>query len=260
MALTALVMLGPAAAWAGAWVRPPGGLWVQLGPSAFAGTEQVSQGRFDGRALELYGEAGIGAGFELGVAARWVDHRLTMGETTRRVTGLGDIELLVEWAPLNGASALSLRAGARVAPYETATLAERTAGAVTPGPGGMDALVGAGFGQGFAQGWLGVELLHRVRLGCACSAIDLRGEAGVFPLPWLGLAATAQWQPAYGRDSELPADAPAPIPSAGGIGGKLFIRAWGGFGLVGNYDWMPSALNDGPGHRVAVTLSFERVP
>lgn len=259
-----VVLLTPVMAWAGAWVRPAGGAWVQVGPSLFRGTEQVSQGGFEGRAIELYGELGLGAAVELSLSTRWVDHRLTMADGTRRTTGWGDVEALVDWAPVNGQSALSLRAGVRGSPYERASLAERAAGAVTRGPGGVDLLVGAGFGRGFSwgfgPGWAGVELLHRLRLGCACSAVDLRGEAGVFVWPWLGLAATAQWQPAYGRDAEVPADGPAPIPSAGGVGSKVFVRMGGGFGLVGSHDWMPSALNDGPGHRVALTLSWERVP
>lgn len=258
--LLSLALL-PSMASAGPWVRPAGGAWVQVGPSMFTGTEQVSGGRFVGQAIELYGEVGVGADVELIASGRVVDHRLTMsGEAERRTTGLGDVEALVEWAPLNGQSAFALRGGARVSPYDAATLAERAAGAVTAGPGGADVLLGAGVGRGFAAGWVAVELLHRVRLGCACSGVDLRGEAGWSALPWLGVAATGRWQPAYGRDSEVPPDGPAPIPSEGGLGAKLFLTGWWGLGLLGSYDFAPAALNDEPGHRVALTLSWERIP
>ena len=119
-----VVLLTPVMAWAGAWVRPAGGAWVQVGPSLFRGTEQVSLGGFVGRAIELYGELGLGAAVELSLSTRWVDHRLTMADGTRRTTGWGDVEALVDWAPVNGQSALSLRAGVRGSPYERASLAE----------------------------------------------------------------------------------------------------------------------------------------
>lgn len=260
LAALATALLAPSLAIAGAWVRPAGGVWLQAGPSLFEGTEQVSGGGFEGRAIELYGEVGLGADVELVASARLIDHRLTMLGETRRATGWGDVEALVEWAPVNGQSALALRGGLRLSPYDTPTLSDRAGGAPTAGPGGTDILLGAGWGHGFARGWTGVELLHRVRLGCVCNALDLRAEAGVFAVPWLGLAATASWQPAYGRDGSQPVDAPAPIPSAGGLGGKLFVAAWAGLGLLASYDWMPAALNDGPGHRVALTMTWERAP
>ena len=199
-----LVLLWSTAAHAGPWVRPAGGIWLQAGPSLFDGTEQLSGGGFEGRAIELYGEVGVGADVELLASARLIDHRVTMDEETRRTTGWGDVEVLAEWAPLNGQSALALRAGARLSPYDTATVEERRTGAPTAGSGGSDLLLGAGWGHGFARGWTSVELLHRVRLGCVCNALDLRVEAGWFIVPWLGLAATGQWQPAYGRDGSLP--------------------------------------------------------
>lgn len=259
-ALLVFVWLAPWLASAGPWVRPAGGVWLQAGPSLFDGTEQVSGGGFEGRAIELYGEVGVGADVELIASGRLVDHRLTMAGETRRATGWGDVEALAEWALLNGSSALALRGGLRLSPYEAAPLAERAAGAPSAGPGGVDVLVGAGWGQGFDRGWAAVELLHRARLGCVCNALDVRVEGGVFALPWLGLAVTGRWQPAYGRDGSLPPGSPAPIPSAGGLGAKLFVKAWAGLGLLASYDWMPAALDDGPGQRVALTMTWERAP
>lgn len=253
-----IALLSPLAAVAGPWVRPAGGVWLQAGPSLFEGTEQVSGGGFEGRALELYGEVGVGADVELIASGRVVDHRLTMAGQTRRATGWGDVEVMAEWALVNGSSALALRGGARVSPYSTPSVSERAAGAPTAGPGGLDLLAGAGWGRGFAAGWAAVELLHRARLGCVCNALEVRVEGGWFVAPWLGLAATGRWQPAYGRDGSQPADAPAPIPTAGGVGGKLFVKAWAGLGLLASYDWMPAALDDGPGQRVALTVTWER--
>lgn len=244
----------------GPWVRPAGGVWLQVGPSLFDGTEQLSGGGFEGRAIELYGEVGLGADLELLASARYVDHRVVMPEGESRATGWGDAQLMIEWAAWRGESVLALRAGARLSPYDTPSVAERQAGAATAGPGGGDLLLGAGWGRGFARGWTSVELLHRVRLGCVCNALDLRLEAGVFIVPWLGLAATAGWQPAYGRDGSLPPGAPAPIPASGGLGGKLFVDLWGGLGLLASYDWMPALLDDGPGQRVALTMTWQRAP
>lgn len=260
MILVILVMALPLWARGGPWVRPAGGVWVQAGPSLFAGTEQVSGGGFEGRAIELYGEVGVGADVELIVSGRWVDHRVTMQGETRGVTGWGDVQALAEWALVNGSSALALRGGLRISPYETVSVDDRRSGAPTVGPGGADLLVGAGWGRGFSRGWAAVELLHRARLGCVCNGLEVSAEGGVFVAPWLGLALTGLWQPAYGRDGSLPVGAPAPIPTSGGLGGKVFVDGWAGLGLLASYDWRPALLDDGPGQRFALTLTWSRAP
>lgn len=263
------LLLCPAAAHAGAWARDLGGVYLRLGGSIFVGDSGAllpdvagaPAGRFEGRAVDLYAEVGLGVNLELDLSARWVDHRHALDDgTVERASGPGDLEVLLKWAPLNAASAFALTAGARVAPYGMPSLAERAEGRPPLGPGGTDVLTGFAFGRSFwpAPGWLTGELLHRLRLGAASTGLQVRVEGGWRLLAPLALAGELAWQPAFGRDLDQPEDAPAPVPDELKLGAKLLAGPWWGFGATADATWLPDLGNDGPGWRVSAGVTWER--
>ncbi len=265
-ALALLLVTG--AAQAGAWAREPGGIYLQLGPALFVGQQrddlvvdvESAGGRFVGGALELYAEVGLGLDLELDLQAAWVrqTHELD-GAGDRSTDGPGDVELLLKWSPGAASSPVAFLAGARVAAYETMALEERVAGRPSRGPGGADLLFGFAWGRSFfpVPAWVGVDLLSRVRLGGSSAGALLRTEAG-YRLGPVAFAVDLELQPAYGRSLDQPDDAPAPVPTAGAVGGKALLDLWAGLGLAGSAFWYPEALNDGPGYRVAAAVTWQR--
>jgi hypothetical protein len=262
-ALLILALTTPALAHAGAWVRAPGSVYAQLGPSYFVGDPMDSgsvtqpSATFSGRALEGYAEVGLVEGLELDLSARWVDQRHAIDDAEdTRTTGLSDLECLLKWRP--GDATLSLSGGLRVAPYETLSLEDEAAGEPALGPGGVDLVVGAGWGQGLSafNGWVNVSAQHRIRLDSPSAGLRLEVELGWRPTAALALAGVAHLQPAYGRRLDGPEDAPLPIPTAGGLGAKLLAAVHGPWGVAVDVAWLPDALNDGPGRRLALGLTY----
>lgn len=265
----ALLLLSclPASALAGAWAREAGAVYVQLGPSLFVGPHRddlvtdvdSASGRFVGRALDLYAEVGLGAGFELDLSWQWVDQRHELDEGADATeSGAGDVEALLKWAPRSAEDAVSFLVGARVAPYETAAIEDQVTGAPPRGPGGADILAGFGWGHGFTWGWLDTQLLHRVRIGGASAGARLRAELGYRVVSPLAVAAEVTAQPAYGRTLEQPDDAPAPVAKSWSLGAKLLADVHAGLGLSLSASWLPEPGNDGPGYRLAAGVVFER--
>ncbi len=268
-ALPLLLTLAPSLALAGAWVRPPGGVYLRLGPSVFVGEPtpggltDAPPATFTGAALDGYLEVGLGAGLELDLSARWVDHRHDLDDGgTRENAGAGDIEALLKWRLLDSSHGhvFALTAGARVAPYDTPTFEDEAVGEPPRGPGGADVLTGASWGVGLEvfPGWLTVDALHRLRLNSPSAGLSLRAELGWRPFAAVALAATADLQPAYGRRIDGPEDAPLPVPTQGGVGGKLLVALGAGLGLGLDATWQPDALNDGPGYRLGAGVTYER--
>lgn len=247
-----LLALQHAPAQAGAWVREAGGAYVHAGVARFVGTADFDPeaGRFTGDAVELYGEVGVGHRLELDGSLRGVDHR-SAGLPTHS-TGLQDAWLVAKWAPTRSEQALALVAGTRVALYGREDTGPQR------GPGGVDLLTGASWGRGLQRGWVGVDVLHRLRFGGASSGLDFRTELGWRPVEALALAATAQAQPAFGRAVDQPPDAPAPVPTVVGVGAKALLALGGGVGLAADTVWLPPLLNDGPGARAGIGLTLQR--
>ncbi len=261
-----LLMLCPGPAHAGPWTQASGHTWLQLGTALFMGVEGQSalsdfeaaeRVTFEGRAAELYGELGLGAGFEVDLSMRWVDHRHALDGPDRRETGLGDVEALVEYGPRRAGDPLAFRVGARFAPYDTLGLAEAASGRPPLGPGGTDLLLGAGWGHSFDGGWVSLDLLHRLRLEGASAGLNIRAEVGLEFGP-LAVALGHELQPAYGRSIDQPEGAPAPVPKAWGLGAKALLDLHAGLGLSAETQWMPETGNDGPGLRLAAGLTFSR--
>ncbi len=266
--LILLLAIAPIPALAGAWVRDAGGLYLSVGPSLFVGEPSAGglddspASTFTGRAVEAYGEIGIGAGLELDLSARWVANAQDLEDgTTRSVAGAGDIEARLKWGPpvlLQSGATVSFVAGARVAPYPTLSFEDEASGEPPLGPGGADLLVGANVGTGLSvfPGWIDVGLLHRVRLNSPSAALSLRGELGWRPWRPLALALAAEVQPAYGRRLDGPEDAPMPVPTQASLGAKVLVELAGGVGLAVDFAWQPGALSDGAGYRAAAGVTW----
>lgn len=265
----AAVLLAPARALAGGWARDAGGVYLRAGAAVFRGqdafllpdVEGVPAGRFRSVAAELYGEVGLGHDLEVDLSLRWVDNRHALEDgPTLHNRGAEDGELLLKWAPVNESQALSLLVGTRFAMYRRLPVEETLDGRPQRGPGGADVLFGASYGHSFhpLPMWLNLDLLHRVRLGGPSSGQLIRLELGAMPIEGLGGALTFEVQPAFGRDIDQRDDAPSPVPKVLALGGKAFVPIYAGLGLTADAQWLPDALNDGPGWRVGAGLTFER--
>ncbi|MEM9188398.1 MAG: hypothetical protein AAGF12_04450 [Myxococcota bacterium] len=260
-----IVLFLPASAKAGGWARAEDQVFIRTGAGFFFGQQPFEvaagpSGTFRGSAAEFYGEFGLGANFEADLSLRWVSntHDLDEGPSrTRR--GLEDFELLFKWAAVNEGNALSLLAGTRIALYDRLDLERSLVGDPELGPGGADILLGLSFGHSFypAPLWFNLDLIHRLRLASPSSGLLLRSELGVRPAPPLAFAAVVELQPAFGRDLDSPSNSPAPVPKAFGLGLKLLLSVAHGFGILGDFLWFPDVLNDGPGVRFGLGLSYE---
>lgn len=261
--------LAPDRAAAGGWARDAGGVYVRTGVALFDGRAAFllpdapgsPEGTFRSIAAELYGEVGLGGGFELDLSARWVDnaHELS-GGSTRHSRGFEDLELYSKWSPVSGQNALAFLVGTRIATYERLQEDETLDGTPQRGPGGADVLAGVSFGHSFhpTRAWVVIDVLHRLRLGGPSSGMVLRSEAGWMFLEPLGGALTAELHPAFGRDIDQDPNAPAPVAKVLAFGAKLFLELPAGFGLAADAQWLPDLLNDGPGYRVAAGVTFQR--
>jgi hypothetical protein len=270
-ALPLLVAIGliPGTASAGGWARHAGGVYARAGAAYFDGRAAfllpdapgAPSGTFHSIAAELYGEVGLGRGFELDLSARWVDnaHELSDG-VTRRSRGPEDAELLLKWSPVHAHNALAFLIGTRVAMYERLDVGDTLDGTPQRGSGGVDLLTGVSFGHSFhpTRAWVVVDVLHRLRFGGPSSGVLTRAEAGWMFAPPLGGALLFEIQPAFGRDLDQRADAPAPVPKILSFGAKLFLELPEGFGLAADAFWLPDVLNDGPGFRVAAGVTYQR--
>ena len=261
--------LAPATAAAGGWARDAGGVYVRTGVAFFDGRAAFllpdapgsPEGSFHSIAAELYGEVGLGRGFELDLSARWVDNAHALSEgTTLHSRGLEDAELYLKWSPVSAQNALAFLVGTRIAMYERLPQDETLDGTPQRGPGGADVLAGVSFGHSFhpTRAWVVIDVLHRLRLGGPSSGMVLRSEAGWMFAEPLGGALTVELHPAFGRDVDQDPDAPAPVAKVLALGAKLFLEIHGGFGLTADAQWLPDVLNDGPGYRVAGGVTFQR--
>jgi len=236
-------------AWAGAWARDAGDLYAKVGAGHFSGQANFDDGSATLRstALELYGEAGLGNGWELDLSARAAHNRTTKAQTT----GLQDLEVVGKYEPLSGPSALALLVGTRISLYPRGLDPEL-------GPGGSDLLVGGAWGQGLGAGWVNVDAVHRFRIGAPSSGLRFRAELGAMGNAPIGGAVTAEYQPAFGR-SGFQASAAAPVARAFSVGTKAFTAPTkGGWGLTGDASWQPTLFNDGPGYRFGAGIVLER--
>lgn len=256
----------PTTAHAGGWVRPAGSVYVRAGAAWFQGEDTFllgddSAGRFSSLAAELYSEVGLGQNLEVDLSLRWVDNANDVeGGAPLREGGPEDLEARLEWAPLNGQQAFAFVMGFRQALYERRPPQEAEDTRPQRGPGGTDVLVGGAFGYSFhpVRAWLTADVLLRLRVQNPSSAVNLRLEGGWMMLKHLGAAASVEFQPAFGRDLDTSPNAPAPVPTVLGLGLKLLVPVAGGFGLAGEVMGWPDVLNDGPGYRLAASLTFER--
>ncbi len=258
--------LAPTTARAGGWARPAGSVYVRSGVALFRGqgaflvAEDVT-GEFYSLAAELYTEVGIGKNLEADISLRWVDNVNELNDgSTLRERGLEDLEVRLEWAPVNKGQALAFVVGFRQSLYDRRPLDEMVDGRPQRGPGGTDLLVGASYGYSFFpdSAWLTADVLLRLRLQNPSSAVLTRVEAGWMVFERLGVAGFFELQPAFGRDEDLELDAPAPVPTALGFGAKLLVPVHAGFGLSAEAIGWPDVLNDGPGYRLGLSLTYER--
>jgi hypothetical protein len=247
----------PQAAIGGPWARPAGEVYGKLGVGRFTGTAAFDSAgpvalsgeeapTFVGDAVEGYGEVGLGGGLELDGSARWVVHRVG-GEVTR---GLQDLELVTEWAPVSSREAFALTAGLRVSPYPRGLRPEI-------GPGGTDLLLGGGWGRSLGPAWTAVDVALRQRLTSPSAGLRVRGEVGVLGSAPLGAAANVELQPAFGRTGRAGPTDSAPVPRVLAFGLKGFVRLPAGFGLAADVAALPKLINDGPGMRLGVGVTWE---
>ncbi len=263
--LAAAVFLLPSVARAGAWARDPGSAYLRAGAGSFDGVSTnesfaTAGGQFSSLAAEGYAEVGLGAGLEIDMSARWVETRTDFEGRAETNDGPEDLELLLAWAPVSGSDAVMFQLGSRVANYDRLEPDDVGLGVPERGPGGVDILAGGAFGHSFwpAPAWIDVDLLWRVRLGGASTAARLRTELGRTLVGPVAGAITVEMQPAFGRDIDQPSGAPAPIPGGWSVGAKLLSNVAHGFGLGADVAWMPEWLNDGPGYRLGLGVTWER--
>ena len=251
---------------AGGWARPAGSVYVRAGAAFFRGEDTFlltdgAAGQFYSLAAELYTEVGLGHNLELDLSLRWIDNANDLDEgLTLRERGLEDLEARLEWAPVNRSRALAFVLGFRQSLYERRPTPAQSDGRPERGPGGTDLLVGASFGTSLhpTRAWITVDLLLRLRLQNPSSGVQTRVEAGWMFLEHLGAAASLELQPSFGRDDDLVENAPAPVPTVLGVGGKLLAPVASGFGIAAEALLWPDVLNDGPGYRIALSVTFER--
>jgi len=231
---------------AGPWARPAGETWIKAGAGRFAGQAAFDQdaGSSVTTSAELYGEIGLGRGFEIDALVMAVDQRAA--GLARQ--GLQDVEVMMEWSPRSGSSVVALLGGLRVSPYARGREIEL-------GPGGTDVLAGASWGKGLGPGWGIVEVLLRRRVGTVSTGLRLRSEWGVLSRRGDGAALEVQLQPAFGRQDDDPAG-PAPVPRVLALGGKAFLAIAGPVGLIADASWLPPTFNDGPGTRIGVGVTI----
>jgi hypothetical protein len=266
LACLTAVLLAPASAEAGGWTRDAGGVFARGGAGFFFGeqrllvSETAGAGRFRQIAAELYGEVGLGHALEVDASLRWVDNAQQLPAGDRHNRGMEELEVILKWGALRDAVALAFLVGGRLALYEPVELAQLEAGRPERGPGGADVIVGASLGRSFhpTPAWLNVDLLHRIRVGSASSGLLLRGEAGHQLVGPLTGAATLELQPAFGRDIDRADGDPRPVPTVLGLGAKLLVSVAAGFGALAEVMWFPDVMNDGPGVRLGVSVTYQR--
>lgn len=219
------------------------------------------EGQFYSVAAELYTEVGLGYNLELDLSLRWVENanNLDSGPVVRE-QGLEDLEARLEWAPVNTSRAFAFVLGFRQSLYDRRPLDEQDDGRPERGPGGTDLLFGASFGYSFhpTEAWLTVDVLYRIRVQNPSSGLQTRIEGGWMMLSHLGAALALEIQPAFGRDEDLQREAPAPVPTVFGVGLKVLVPVAAGVGVAGEGMFWPNVLNDGPGYRLALSLTYER--
>lgn len=259
----ALLIAGSAQA--GGWARPVGSVYARAGAALFQGEDTFlladgASGEFYSLAAELYTEVGLGRNLELDLSLRWVENVNTLDDgPTLREQGLEDLEARLEWALLNRQQAVAFVLGLRQALYGRRSATDSLDGRPQRGPGGTDILIGASFGHSFypTGAWITVDVLARIRAQNPSSGVQTRVEAGWMLHPHFGAAATVELQPAFGRDADQDPDAPAPVPTVFGGGLKLLAPIALGVGLAAEVMGWPNALNDGPGYRIALSLTYE---
>lgn len=267
------VLCHPAAARAGAWARPLGGLYLRAGAGFFFGQQSFTLGtlppaRFRGYAGELYGEVGLSHGLEIDTSLRVVDNRNLFdqpvaGNTETENLGAEDLELYLKWAPFNATSAFSLLGGARLSLYEPLPVDELLAGVPRRGQGGYDLLLGVAAGHSFhpVPMWVTGDVSVRYRFGVNSGGLRFRGELGGRFVGPFGGAATLELQPSFGNTTfDDTRAAPTPVPMVFALGAKLFTGIYRGLGASADFAWYPDLGNSGPGLRFGIGLTYEFTP
>ncbi|MDD9937752.1 MAG: hypothetical protein OXT09_29340 [Myxococcales bacterium] len=264
-----IILINPALAKAGGWGRDAGDVYLRAGAAWFEGTaafqlldDAAPLAEFSSTSAELYWEVGVGRQLELDGSLRWVDNRNDLlGAGTHRSRGLEDLEALVKWTPVSGSRALSLLGGARLSLYERLPVERTLVGEPQRGPGGTDVLIGASHGHSFhpTAAWFNLDVLHRLRVSGVSSGVLIRAELGAMLAP-VGGALVFEVQPAFGRDIDQAEGDPSPVPKVLGLGAKLFLDIAAGFGLTADGMWLPDVINDGPGHRIALSATYQSDP
>ncbi len=172
--MTALLLCG--GAFAGPWVKAPGQWYAKAAYGQFRsdsyvdGTGELVEGAsYVGRSLVLYGETGLGAGFEGLASVPWHLARQTDGSgRSYQRAGVGDVEVGLGRGVVDGVP-LALHVSAKLPAYGDAELAAfgTEAGRFPAlGDGQVDLVGDLAFGGGGALGevpWWGEAALGYVR-------------------------------------------------------------------------------------------------
>lgn len=267
------IVCHPAAARAGAWARPLGGVYLRAGAGFFFGQQSFTlgtlpPGRFRGYAGELYGEVGVSHGLEINTSIRVVGNRNIFdrpvaGNTETENVGAEDLELYLKWAPFNATTAFSVFGGTRLSLYEPLPVDQLTAGVPRRGQGGYDLLAGVAAGYSFhpAPVWVTGDLSGRYRFEVNSGGLRIRGELGARFVGPFGGAATLEVQAHFGNttfDDTRPI--PTPVPMVFAVGAKLFTGIYRGLGASADFAWYPDLGNSGPGVRFGIGLTYEFTP
>jgi hypothetical protein len=221
---------------AGVWVRDQGDTWLQIGVQhsestrAFDGEgvlrEQsdetflgVPGGLYDGAQtaitdLTLYGELGLGHGFELDMAlpVRYATNRFAFAEgdapdVRNAHAGLSDLMVAGRFGTVRGGWAASVLAGVRLPLYDNAPEALR----IEPGNadfyddrsplgnGTIDVDLSVGGGTSWSWGWALLEAGGRVRNRLYSAALPGRLQVGVKPVEPLAVWVSADSQLSLGN-------------------------------------------------------------
>lgn len=193
------------AAFAGPWVRDPGGVYAKAGLSTFVGGEAPDEpmaANVDYRDAQatLYAEVGLPWRLQLTGYAPWVVAENRYDALQYVAMSGGDAELGLSRALLSGPVALSVGLGAKLPLYADRATERTTAfGAHAtrfPSPGDgqvdLDARLDAGASLGWQGAWVQASVGYRHRLGDFVDGVPWSAQVGLAPRQagWVGVEAS----------------------------------------------------------------------
>lgn len=276
LAVSIGLLLAPAAAFAGPWVKTPGEAYLKLGGGLF-GSEKVfslegdliePEYKYSHAAVRTYGEVGVFPRVALQFSVPFLASTNELNERIRyNRWGPGDLDLAVQVSLLegSGACAASIAPGARIPLYEGTVGAGGGVNVIeqgstgvqryTPalGDGSVDLTAIGAFGCSLhpLPGWVTAAAGPRIRLDGFGNSIDYAVDAGFFVWPER-LALTAR----VGGVQRLSDGNERPTKSYVNVGGGLILNLLEGFALEGGASYIPTGAFVAQGWNLTAGISY----